>query len=277
MAKPVSLQEAAARLEGPRRYAAARQSRGTPDLAGVSYEYAADITVIGDVADIASRIAGRIPPPPKSDLIKSLSASRLETMTGILESMPVDHDPRYTNSLDFLLQLNAHLNEQHNIVVDTGSHALWVSLFLRLRHRQRYVVSSRLGTMGFSLPAAIAVQLADPAKKTIAICGDGGFAMVGMELSTAVQNRLPVVIIVINNGVLQNVMAQQVVPFGTTLQNPDFVAFAKAFGAEGEVVDGETDVVGVLERALAHREGPFLIDVKVSPALLAPLNKWEVA
>jgi thiamine pyrophosphate-dependent acetolactate synthase large subunit-like protein len=191
--------------------------------------------------------------------------------------MPEDHDPRYTSSLDFLLQLNAHLDEQHNIIVDTGSHALWVSLFLRLRHRQRYVVSSRLGTMGFSLPAAIAVQMADPSRKAIAICGDGGFGMVGMEMATAVQNRLPIVIIVINNGVLQNVMAQQAVPFGVTLHTPDFVAFAKAFGATGEAIDGDTDVDAVLARALAHRDGPFLIDVRVSPALLAPLNKWEAA
>jgi pyruvate oxidase len=247
----------------------------TPDVAGLNYEYAADITLIGGMAEIAGRLAAKMQPAPRTELIKELSLKRLETMTGILDSMPEDHDPRYTSSLDFLLQLNAHLNEQHNIVVDTGSHALWVSLFLRLRHRQRYVVSSRLGTMGFSLPAAIAVQMADPSRKTIAICGDGGFGMVGMEIATAVQNRLPIVIIVINNGVLQNVMAQQTVPFGTTLHTPDFVAFAKAFGATGDAIDGNTDVDAVLAKALSHRHGPFLIDVRVSPALLAPLNKWE--
>ena len=180
-----------------------------------------------------------------------------------------------TALLDFLLQLNPMLNEGHNIVVDSGAHTLWVLLYLRLKHRQRYVVSSRLGTMGFSLPAAIAVQLADPGRKTIAICGDGGFAMVGMELATAVQNRLPIVIIVVNNGVLQNVMAQQTVPYGTTLNNPDFVAFAEAFGAKAEMIDGHTDVDAVLQRALSHWDGPYLIELKVSPALLAPMNKWE--
>ena len=130
--------------------------------------------------------------------------------------------------------------------------------------------------MGFSLPAAIAVQLADPSSKTIAICGDGGFGMVGMEIATAVQYRLPIVIIVINNGVLQNVMAQQAIPFGITLHNPDFVAFAKSFGADGAVIDGQTDVDAVLERALAHRDGPFVIDVRVGPSFLAPRNNWEI-
>lgn len=247
----------------------------TPDLAGLNYEYAADLTLIGNLSDIADRIAGNLPPAPKSDVIKSLSLKRLETMTGILESLPKDHDPRYTNTLDFLLQLNPHLNASHNIVVDTGSHALWVSLFLRLKHRQRYVVSSRLGTMGFSLPAAISVQLADPDRKTIAICGDGGFGMVGMEIATAVQYRLPIVVIVINNGVLQNVMAQQTIPFGVSLHNPNFVDFAKSFGADGAVIDGQTDVDAVLQTAMAHKDGPFVIDVRVSPSILAPLNKWE--
>lgn len=247
----------------------------TPDIAGLNYEYAADIALIGNLSEIADKIANQLPPAPKSDVIKSLALKRLEAMTGILDSLPHDHDPLSINTLDFLLQLNPHLNAGHNFVVDSGSHALWVTLFLRLKHRQRYVVSSRLGTMGFSLPAAIAMQLADPARKTIAICGDGGFGMVGMEIATAVQYRLPIVIIVINNGVLQNVMAFQEIPFGITLHNPDFVAFAQSFGAEGAVIDGQTDVDAVLEQALAHRDGPFLLDVRVSPSILAPLNKWE--
>jgi thiamine pyrophosphate-dependent acetolactate synthase large subunit-like protein len=100
--------------------------------------------------------------------------------------------------------------------------------------------------------------------------------MVGMEIATAVQYRLPIVVIVINNGVLQNVMAQQAIPFGTELHNPDFVAFAKSFGADGAVIDGQTDVDAVLEKALTHKDGPFVLDVRVSPSLLAPLNKWEI-
>jgi thiamine pyrophosphate-dependent acetolactate synthase large subunit-like protein len=71
-------------------------------------------------------------------------------------------------------------------------------------------------------------------------------------------------------------MAQQEIPFGTDLHNPDFVAFAKAFGADGAVIVGQTDVDAVLERALTHKDGPFVLDVRVSPSLLAPLNKWEM-
>lgn len=262
-------------LSGARNAQERRLILCTPETSTVNYEYIAETILVGSLSATADRLREKLPAVERTGLVQALAAKRLETMMGILESLPEDHDPRYTNALDFLLQLNAQLNATHSIVVDTGSHALWVALYLRLRQRQRYVVSSRLGTMGFSIPAAIAMQLEDPGRKAIAICGDGCFAMVGMELATAVENRLPIVIIVVNNGVLQNVMAQQAEPYGTTLLNPDFVAFARAFGAVGEVVDGEADADAIIARALAHRDGPYLIDLRCSPSLLAPLNKWE--
>lgn len=262
-------------LSGARNAQERRLILCTPETSTVSFEYVADTILVGNLASIAERMRAKLPAVEKTGLVGELSRKRLETMMGILETLPEDHDPRYTNALDFLLQLNGHLDASHSIVVDTGSHALWVALYLRLRQRQRYVVSGRLGTMGFSIPAAIAMQLEEPGKKAIAICGDGGFGMVGMELATAVENRLPIVIIVVNNGVLQNVMAQQKEPFGTKLLNPDFVQFAKAFGAEAETVDGDSDADAIIRRALTHRGGPYLIDVCVSPSLLAPLNKWE--
>jgi acetolactate synthase-1/2/3 large subunit len=262
-------------LSGARNAQERRLILCTPETATVNYEYIADTILVGSLSATADRLREKLPAIERTGVVQALATKRLETMMGILETLPVDHDPRYTNALDFLLQLNARLDASHSIVVDTGSHALWVALYLRLRQRQRYVVSSRLGTMGFSIPAAIAMQLEDPGRKAIAICGDGCFAMVGMELATAVENRLPIVIIVVNNGVLQNVMAQQAEPYGTKLMNPDFVAFARAFGAVGEVADGEADADAIIARALAHRDGPYLIDLRCSPALLAPLNKWK--
>jgi acetolactate synthase-1/2/3 large subunit len=130
--------------------------------------------------------------------------------------------------------------------------------------------------MGFSLPAAIAAQLAAPEGSVVAICGDGGFQMVVGELSTAVQNRLPLILVIFNNGVLQNVLAQQPIPHGTLLHNPDFVALAAAYGADGVVVDAGADVPGVLEAAFRRpRERPFVIDLRVDPALMFPMSKWE--
>jgi thiamine pyrophosphate-dependent acetolactate synthase large subunit-like protein len=246
-----------------------------PDMATASYDYAADATLIGPLGEIAAGIVARLSPRPPSSVIQHLARERLATMEDILERLASHDDPRFINPLDFLLQLNMHLHERHTVVVDTGSHTLWVAMFLRLKSRQPYLVSSQLGTMGFSLPALIAAQLTDPSRQAVGICGDGGFGMVGMELATAVQYRLPIVLIVVNNGVLQNVYAQQKDPYGTTVHNPDFVALAHAFGADGAVIDGDADVDAILARAFGATDRPFVIDLRCSPTLLAPLSKWE--
>src|SRR5207237_429339 len=82
-----------------------------------------------------------------------------------------------------------------------GDRTLWAAQYLPLRRRQRVIVSSHLGTMGFSLPAAIAAQLAAPERPVVAVCGDGGFQMVVGELATAVQQQLPLVLVIFNNGI----------------------------------------------------------------------------
>ena len=99
--------------------------------------------------------------------------------------------------------------------------------------------------------------------------------MVVGELATAVQYRLPIIVIVFNNGVLQNVLAQQAVPYGTTLHNPDFVALARAYSASGGTVDAQTDVHAVLRQAFEPRETPFVINLQCDPRVMAPLSKWE--
>ncbi|WP_366657905.1 thiamine pyrophosphate-binding protein [Fodinicurvata sp. EGI_FJ10296] len=247
------------------------------DSTTASLDYAAEMMLLGPLADTADGIAAHLSPRPPSDIIERLAGERLETMDGILDSLAAHDDLSFINPLDFLFQLNGYLDQRHSVVVDTGSHTLWVALFLRLKHRQPFLVSSRLGTMGFSLPALIAAQLSDPSRQAVGICGDGGFGMVGMELATVVQHRLPIVLIIVNNGVLQNVYAQQAEPYGTTIHNPDFVAMAAAFGADGAVIDGMADVDAVLNRAFAVTDRPFVIDLRCSPALLAPLSKWETA
>ena len=129
--------------------------------------------------------------------------------------------------------------------------------------------------MGFSLPAAIAAQHAAPDSPVVAICGDGGFQMVASELGTAVQCGLPLVVVVFDNGVLQNVLAQQDRPYGTEIGNPDFVALARAWGGDGAVVQSCADVDAALEAAFRPRRGPFVIDVRLDPRLEFPMSRWE--
>ena len=248
-----------------------------PDFSSLTQEYHRDRTLVGPLDAIARGLRDRVRPRPESPMIRALAEERQARMQATLSSLAAGRDQRYAHPMDFLLRLNPFLegSEKYIVIFDTGAHTLWAAQYLKLTRRQRVIVSNRLGIMGFSLPAAIAAQLTYPDHRTIAICGDGGFAMVVGEIATAVQYRLPIILIIFNNGVLQNVLAQQATPYGTELHNPDFVALARAFGADGAVVDGGTEVEAVLNQALACTDRPFIIDLHSDPGLEVPLSKWD--
>ncbi|MEZ5855195.1 MAG: thiamine pyrophosphate-dependent enzyme, partial [Hyphomicrobiaceae bacterium] len=130
------------------------------------------------------------------------------------------------------------------------------------------------GSMGYGLPAAIAAKLAHPTRTVINFAGDGCFMMTGQELATAVQYGLDVVTVVVNNGMYGTIRAHQERQYpervsGTTLVNPDFAAYARAFGAHGETVERTQDFRPALERALAARR-PAVIEVKTDQEALTP-------
>ena len=245
------------------------------EFSSLTHEYARTRTLMGPLDAIASGLQDRVRGRADTAAIAALEQERVASMQSILDAADAYRDSTLAHPLTFLLHLNRHLDDRCTIVLDTGAHTVWAAQFLQLTQRQRVLVSSRLGTMGFSLPAAIAAQLAHPHHRVIAICGDGGLQMVAGELATAVQHRLPIILVVFNNGTLQNVSAQQTTPYGTVLRNPDFVALARAFGADGAVVDGTTDVDAVMRQASEKRVAPFLIDLHCDPRIMAPLSKWE--
>lgn len=124
--------------------------------------------------------------------------------------------------------------------------------------------------MGFGLPAAIGAQLAHPGETVIAIVGDGGFQMTMPELATAVINKLPIKILLINNAYLGMVRQWQELFFENRLSgvdmvgNPNFVKLAESFGVKGFRLRRSADVKRVISAALEYNEGPCLIDVEVA-------------
>ncbi|MGV8839258.1 MAG: thiamine pyrophosphate-binding protein [Bauldia sp.] len=244
-----------------------------PEAGFLTHEYHRDRTLVGPLDAIADALCENLRQRAPHEVIAALAAERAAFRRTL--AAPAATTPGgFIHPRDFLLALSEVLPEDATLVFDTGANTLWAAQYLQLTKRQRVIVSSHLGTMGFALPAAIAIQHARPGKPVIAICGDGGFQMTVAELAVAVQEQLPIVIIVFNNGVLQNVMAQQAVPYGTTLVNPDFVALARAYGADGAVV--EEDVSAVFAEALAAgRTRPFLIDLPVGGRVRFRISKWE--
>src|SRR3954465_6303009 len=128
--------------------------------------------------------------------------------------------------------------------------------------------------MGYGVPAAVAAKLVRQDGVVLCFAGDGDFLMSGQELATAVQYNLPIVIVVVNNGMYGTIRMHQERHYpgrvvGTELVNPDFAAYARAFGAHGEIVDEAADFAGAFERALDSGR-PAVLELRVDPDAITP-------
>jgi pyruvate dehydrogenase (quinone) len=128
--------------------------------------------------------------------------------------------------------------------------------------------------MAHAAPNAFGAQLAYPGRQTIALCGDGGFTMLQLgDLPTLVQRKAPVVHVILNNESLGFVKIEQqeagIVPFGVDFKNPNFARVAEAMGAKGIRLEEPADVKEALREALAHKDGPVVVDAVVDPYALS--------
>lgn len=153
------------------------------------------------------------------------------------------------------------------VATDVGQHQMWTAQFYNFRKPRTFISSGGLGTMGFGMGAAIGAAVAT-GEKTVLVTGDGSFGMNLNEMATAVSQNLPLVIVVMNNGVLGMVRQWQTMFYNehysqTTLERKtDFVALAKAFGAEGLTADTPESLDEALNKAFAA-ECPVLIDCRI--------------
>ena len=154
-----------------------------------------------------------------------------------------------------------------------GNYTVWAHRFWRF-HSFPSQLAPTSGAMGYGVPAAVAAKAVAPERTVICFSGDGDFLMSGQELATAVQYELPVVILVVDNGMYGTIRMHQERHFpgrvvGTDLVNPDFAAYARAFGAHGETVERTDEFPDALERALAAGR-PAVLALRIDPEAINP-------
>lgn len=214
----------------------------------------------GDVKLTLQKLIPLVNAEQKPDWKKAVKALK-ETENDYLDIRP-GLTPR-----NAIMTLNKHLGENTAVATDVGQHQMWAAQNVNFKKPRRFISSGGLGTMGFGLGAAIGAAVGT-GERSVLVTGDGSFGMCLNELTTAVTYNVPVVILLMNNGVLGMVRQWQTLFFNKHYSNTildrktDFVALARAFGADGEAVD----TVAALDKAFEHAfscDGPYVIDCRI--------------
>ena len=211
-----------------------------------------------------SALAPVAPPPARSAWLNQIDQWK--------EEHPLRFNPSQSllQPQEVLLEMYRHCDSQDVVVADVGSNQIWAALWWNYSAPGLFLTSGGSGTMGYALPGAIGAQFALPSKRVWCVVGDGGFVMNVQELSTLVENRLPVKIVLFNNAQLGMVRQHQdlfykggrsQVLFG---HHPDFQKLADAYGLRAWRIDDRSQIAQVMHEAAAY-DGPAFVQVEIDP------------
>ncbi|MBI5416765.1 biosynthetic-type acetolactate synthase large subunit [Candidatus Poribacteria bacterium] len=240
------------------------------------------IPIIGDVKSILKIILSEISSHKKNEWIETIDKWRTEHPLRYHQTEKGPIKPQF-----ILEKLYEITKGEAIITTEVGQNQMWAAQFFKYKYPRSFISSGGLGTMGYGFPAAIGAQAGCPDKLVIDIAGDGSIQMNIQELATAVQYNLPVKIIILNNSYLGMVRQWQQLFYEkryseTNLSpgNPDFVAIAKGYGAEGIKITKHEEVEQALNEAINNGKTTILDfhvarEENVSPMVPAgaPLNE----
>jgi pyruvate dehydrogenase (quinone) len=235
---------------------------------------AVDLGLVGDIKTTVAALLKRLAEKTGTDFLEKY-VSETNSFHDLLQNY-VEKGPGIKPIRpEFLAATLSDLaSDDAMFFADTGTACIWLARHIRGGKNRRLFGSFSWASMANAAPNAFGAQLAYPGRQTIALCGDGGFTMLCLgDLLTQVERRSPVVQIILNNGSLDFVNIEQqeagVVPFGVEFKNPDFAKVAEAMGATGIRIEDPSDVRDGLAAALAHKDGPVVVDAVVDPFALS--------
>jgi acetolactate synthase-1/2/3 large subunit len=239
------------------------------DPAEIGKNKAVDVPIVGDAKQVLGEIV--------AELRKTGAEPRTDAWMRVIDDWrgryPLHyHEHEGVLMPQYVVERVRELTKDRKtvIVTEVGQNQMWACQYSKIREPRTWVSSGGLGTMGFGLPAAIGAQLGRPDHLVIDIAGDGSIQMNSQEMATAAINKLPVKVVLLNNGFLGMVRQWQELFYDRRYASsvlpqdcPDFVKLADAYGWHGSRVTDPKDVDKALKAAFAH-DGPAMIDFRVA-------------
>ncbi|MCB0743961.1 MAG: biosynthetic-type acetolactate synthase large subunit, partial [Ignavibacteriae bacterium] len=224
-----------------------------------------DLPIVGDVKHVIAEIAAEI--DKKTDL-----SDWWNQINAWQNECPLSYEKEDGKlRTEYVIERISEKTKGNAIIVtDVGQHQMWVSQYYKFTNPRSHLTSGGLGTMGFSVPAAIGAAFAEKKRPIISISGDGGFQMNLQELITAAAYKLPIKFIIMNNSFLGMVRQWQELYHAEKYSftdlgasNPDFVKVGEALGVKSFSTNKMDEVDGLLDKVIKMNDGPTLIEFKV--------------
>jgi acetolactate synthase-1/2/3 large subunit len=245
------------------------------DPTSISKNVKVDVPIVGDIRNVLKELLAGIPGAAGLKDYKS----GIKVWLKQVDAWAHAHKLAYKYSAKGKIKPQYVIEELYKITkgdaiiaTEVGQNQMWAAQFYRYDHPRTFLTSGGLGTMGFGLPAAIGAQVAFPGKTVVDIAGDGSIQMNIQEVATAVQYKLPVKVVILNNSVLGMVRQWQEFFYNKRYSHtcvsvqPDYVKLAEAYGAAGLRATKPAEVEGVLKEAMRIKDRPVLMDFRVDPA-----------
>lgn len=240
------------------------------DAAEIGKNVRVDIPLVGDLKIVLNQLSGRLGERKNTQWLQEVDAIMKKCGdVNLSEITPGHSEEQYSIPVAMVMaELNKNLSDQSIITTDVGQHQIWAAQRLQFRKPRTFLSSGGLGTMGYGIPAAVGAQAACPDHTVVVITGDGSFQMGMPELGTAMEQGLPLKILLLNNQTLGMVKQLQdhycegrysSVHFQ---KNPDFQHLAKAYGALNLKVDSSRELPEKMKEFLNH-SGMALLEITV--------------
>ena len=234
------------------------------DPSSISKNVKVHVPIVGDAKEVLQELIGEIKKPPETE-------AWLATIREWKEKYPLRYkDEGEIIKPQYVIQKIDEITKGEAIIcTEVGQNQMWTAQYFNFTKPRTLVTSGGLGTMGFGFPASIGAKLGRPDAIVFDVAGDGSIQMNSQELMTAVAEKIPVKIAILNNGFLGMVRQWQELFYGrrysgTVMKDPDFVKLAEAYGAVGMRVQKKSDVENAIKKAI-EIDNVVMLDFIVAP------------